>query len=32
MGPTRMPYDKVVALVQYTSQLLTRVFEPGENG
>jgi heat-inducible transcriptional repressor len=32
MGPTRMPYDKVVALVQYTSELLTRVFDPAETG
>jgi heat-inducible transcriptional repressor len=27
MGPTRMPYDKVIAIVQYTSRLLSEVFE-----
>jgi heat-inducible transcriptional repressor len=27
MGPTRMPYEKIVSLVQYTSRLITDVFE-----
>ena len=27
MGPTRMPYEKVIALVQYTSRLLSDVLE-----
>jgi heat-inducible transcriptional repressor len=30
MGPTRMPYEKVIALVRYTSRLLSEVFEQGE--
>jgi heat-inducible transcriptional repressor len=30
MGPTRMPYEKIVSLVQYTSRLITDVFEQGE--
>ncbi|MBA2564028.1 MAG: heat-inducible transcription repressor HrcA [Gemmatimonadetes bacterium] len=29
MGPTRMPYEKVIAVVQYTSQLLSEFFEEG---
>ncbi len=27
IGPTRMPYDKVVAIVDYTSSLVTRILE-----
>ena len=28
MGPTRMPYEKVIAIVGYTSSLVTRMLEP----
>ena len=28
IGPTRMPYEKVIALVDYTSSLVTRMLEP----
>ncbi|MBW3660750.1 MAG: heat-inducible transcriptional repressor HrcA [Gemmatimonadetes bacterium] len=28
IGPTRMPYDRVVALVEYTARLLTKLSEP----
>lgn len=28
MGPTRMPYEKVIAIVDYTSSLVTRMLEP----
>ncbi len=28
MGPTRMPYAKVIAIVDYTSSLVTRMLEP----
>ena len=28
IGPTRMPYEKVVAIVDYTSSLVTRILEP----
>jgi heat-inducible transcriptional repressor len=28
IGPTRMPYEKVVAIVDYTSTLVTRILEP----
>ncbi len=28
IGPTRMPYEKVVAIVDYTSSLVTRMLEP----
>ena len=27
MGPTRMPYEKVVTIVDYTSSLVTRMLE-----
>ena len=27
MGPTRMPYDKVIALVNHTSQLLSELLD-----
>ena len=27
IGPTRMPYEKVVAIVDYTSSLVTRILE-----
>ena len=27
IGPTRMPYDKVIALVSHTSQLLTDLLD-----
>jgi heat-inducible transcriptional repressor len=27
IGPTRMPYEKIVTIVDYTSSLVTRVFE-----
>jgi heat-inducible transcriptional repressor len=30
MGPTRMPYEKIVSLVQYTSRLISDVFEQEE--
>lgn len=30
MGPTRMPYEKVVSLVQYTSRMISEVLEQGE--
>lgn len=32
VGPTRMPYEKVIGLVQYTSQLLSNVFEDRAGG
>ncbi|MFN2433673.1 MAG: heat-inducible transcriptional repressor HrcA [Gemmatimonadota bacterium] len=32
MGPTRMPYEKVIGLVRYTSQLLSQVFAELEEG
>ena len=25
MGPTRMPYEKVIAIVDYTSRLVTQI-------
>ena len=28
IGPTRMPYEKVIAIVDYTSSLVTRMLEP----
>ena len=28
MGPTRMPYEKIIAIVDYTSSLVTRMLEP----
>lgn len=28
IGPTRMPYEKVVAIVDYTSSLVSRIFTP----
>lgn len=28
IGPTRMPYDRVVALVEYTARLLSKLSEP----
>jgi heat-inducible transcriptional repressor len=28
IGPTRMPYEKVVAIVDYTSSLVTHVLAP----
>ena len=28
IGPTRMPYEKVVTIVGYTSSLVTRVLAP----
>lgn len=28
MGPTRMPYEKVIAIVDYTSSLVTRMLQP----
>ena len=28
IGPTRMPYEKVIAMVDYTSSLITRMLEP----
>jgi heat-inducible transcriptional repressor len=27
IGPTRMPYDKIVSLVRHTSQLLTELLD-----
>lgn len=32
MGPTRMPYEKIVSLVEYTSRLISEVLEQGESG
>ena len=30
MGPTRMPYEKVAAIVEYTSHLMSELTTPGE--
>ncbi|HSH45050.1 MAG TPA: HrcA family transcriptional regulator, partial [Longimicrobiales bacterium] len=31
IGPTRMPYDKVVTIVENTSRLVSGLFGSGEN-
>ncbi len=30
IGPTRMPYDKVIAIVDYTSKMISNVMESGD--
>jgi heat-inducible transcriptional repressor len=30
IGPTRMPYEKVAAIVEYTSLLMTELAEPSQ--
>jgi transcriptional regulator of heat shock response len=29
IGPTRMPYEKVAAIVEYTSNLMSELVSPG---